>query len=273
MERNESVRTPYLFRSYHHTKSRDNLERNPDQDESFQILDVVRATYAAPAYFEDKKVTFFDPAFILGNPSWEIYKEVNQMHRPPKHAVKLFVSLGVKERRTSKGRSGNHRTNAGSTTIVRNLRQLDDLTETMEAQIDQVSKQEPRFPYFRISLDVDDHSIELDETRHFAFKQIERAIIATTKEREKLYKDCAAALVARRRERAQTSRWESFALGTRYRCPEPDCPFVQGGKGPLFQDRNGLLEHLQVYHGHAPPNPANHENISRLLDAGRTNSD
>ena len=272
MKRNESARTPYLFRSYH-AKSRDSLERNSSQDESFQILDVVRATYAAPTYFEDRKVTFFDPGFILGNPSWEIYKEVIQMHRPYQHAVKLFVSLGAKERRTSKGRSERYGTNTRPTTIVRNMRQLDDLTETMEAQIDQVVKQDPKFSYYRISLDVDGHNTELEEWRHFALKQVEQAITATAKDREEVHKDCAEALVARRRGRAQTSRWESFALGTRYRCPETDCPFAHGGKGPLFQDRNELLEHLQICHDQEPPNPANHEIISRLLDAGRTNSD
>ena len=271
MERNESVRTPYLFRSYHHAKSRDPLERHSGQDETFQILDVIRATSAAPAYFEDKKVTFYDPGFILGNPSWEIYKEVNQMHHSREHAVKLFVSLGVKERRASKGRSRKNGMNTGSTTIVRNLRQLNDLTETMEAQIDLVSKQYPKFSYYRMSLDVDDHNIDLEEWRHSVLKQIEAAITATAKDRQSLYRECAEALVTMRRKRAQTSQWESFALGTRYRCPEPVCPSVKGGKGPLFQDRNELLEHLQICHDCLPPNPTNHEKISRLLDAGRTN--
>ena len=273
MEGSESARTPYLFRSYRHAKSPDPLERNPGQGESFQILEVARATSAAPMYFKEKQVAFNDPGSILSNPSWEIYKEVNQMHRPHDHAIKLFVSLGLKGRRTKKRRSVQPKSDPGLTTIVKNMRQLDEITEIMEAQIDKVSKQNLDFKYYRISVDIDYHNTEIEELRHFALPRVQQAIKASTKEREELITKCAAALVERRRERAQTSQWESFALGTRYRCPEPGCSFARGGKDDPFSDRNDLLDHLQVFHDHAPPNPENHERLRHLLNAGRTNSD
>ena len=55
----------------------------------------------------------------------------------------------------------------------------------------------------------------------------------------------AAALVARRRRRAETLQWERWALGIIYRCPMFKC----AGWNERFEDRAGLWAHLCGTHG------------------------
>jgi len=61
-------------------------------------------------------------------------------------------------------------------------------------------------------------------------------------------------------------RWESFATGTRYLCPIPECnPRSQ------YQNRNLLMDHLQIAHGIPPPDTAHYQEVQTLIDRGRPN--
>jgi hypothetical protein len=51
-------------------------------------------------------------------------------------------------------------------------------------------------------------------------------------------------LVKRRRDRASTPRWESFALGVRYFCPHEECSL----KGQALESREDFFDHLNTEH-------------------------
>ena len=55
----------------------------------------------------------------------------------------------------------------------------------------------------------------------------------------------AAALVDKRRLRAETSQWERWALGVTYRCPNLKCH----SRNERFDDRAGFWAHLRQVHG------------------------
>ena len=55
-------------------------------------------------------------------------------------------------------------------------------------------------------------------------------------------RDCAAALVARRRERMSTRKWERYATGSSFECRLRGC-------GTEFLDREYFLRHLSERHG------------------------
>lgn len=75
---------------------------------------------------------------------------------------------------------------------------------------------------------------------------------------------CAFILVQARRRREKTMRWESFAEGTRYKCPIPSsCE-----EPSSFRTRVELKDHLQVVHGKLS-DMDHHEEIQQLLNEGR----
>ena len=195
------------------------------------------------------------------------------MHHQRNRSVKVFVSLGLESRWPRKRETGTYDKDAGPTIFVRSRNELGDLVELMEAQIDKVAEQNPEFKYYRMSAGLDYDTTKIEEWRHFALFRAQKAVAASEQQRKAAMEKCAAVLVEQRRVRARTLRWESFALGTRYRCPEEGCPFSRGRSKKPFSDRDELLNHLELCHGYAPPNPGNAEILRQLLHVGRTNSD
>jgi hypothetical protein len=75
----------------------------------------------------------------------------------------------------------------------------------------------------------------------------------------------AKILVQKRRARAETRSWETFALGIQYRCSSENCP--QYGKDFLY--RHEFLDHL-IKAGHVKePALSSREQIRAVLDKGR----
>jgi patatin-like phospholipase/acyl hydrolase len=95
---NEGSRTPFLFRSYHHpAKTINPFERNPDKGQAFNITDVACASSGAPFYFKSYQVgsdRFFDGGVAINNPSWEVWNEVNLMHKRSHNPIDILLSLG-----------------------------------------------------------------------------------------------------------------------------------------------------------------------------------
>jgi len=84
---------------------------------------------------------------------------------------------------------------------------------------------------------------------------------------------CAKKLVDMRRLRCATSRWETFAFGSRYRCRHEDPCDMQKPDAPLFPSRDELIDHLRKDHNMPPADAVHGPKIKTLLDNGRTNSD
>ena len=98
-------------------------------------------------------------------------------------------------------------------------------------------------------LDPDFANIGVNEFRsnRRTFRQIEDATkrYLQNEQTARQLHDFAAALVDRRRLRAETLQWERWALGIIYRCPMFKC----AGWNERFEDRGGLWAHLHGTHG------------------------
>ena len=77
-------------------------------------------------------------------------------------------------------------------------------------------------------------------------------------------------LVEKWKSRADTMKWERWATGMVYECPE--CP----GAGIRYEDRDKLLDHLRSAHFRdltdgVHRDAAHYNKVKELLDRGRTN--
>ena len=267
---NEKISTPFLFRSYEHNtrKTREPyaFERNPGDSPEFDIWQVARATSAAPSYFKSTRLfeyRYFDAAVNMNNPSWEVLNEVTMIGKDH-DSIDLLLSLGA----------GNAK---GNTTKAKHTLQkvLNDISDVVHKKVKDASKHD-QFDYYRWDVRDGLQDVRLDEwkpalTGEKTLGEIESATNRFLKDShvQNEIRKCAEALVHSRSLRAQTMRWESYATGTRYRCPIPGC------KDQLlrFQNRNDLMDHLQTVHKKAPPDAENFQEIQTLLDQGRTNSE
>jgi hypothetical protein len=286
MERDNAKRVmmPFLFRSYAHgNEDRSPFNRNPGGAAACDISQVAQAAIAAPHRFRSVVVgdhKYFDAGLGLNNPSSEVYNEVNLMHPHFVDPISIFVSLGCGYARANEARHPDG-SRAWKLKLSRKKleQELSSISDSVHEQMEKESKLY-NFQYYR--LDVKHH---LGDNVLYEWKKIEpgRSALARIKNVTMIYlgnadvdsalRKCALELVSRRRQRAETMQWESFALGTRYRCRHPEpCDAKKRGVPP-FSNRNELLDHLRMHHKLPPPDTNNHESIKSLLDQGRTSSD
>lgn len=211
-------------------------------------------------------VRYFDAAININNPSLEVYNEVSLLNKAHE-SVDLLLSLGT----------GNAK---GNTTKAKHSlqslqRELRDISDLVHHKIVDASKK-ASFSYYRWDVQGGLQDVRLDEWKPTSSGQntrdrIERATVRYLSDPAVVeqIRECASTLVNARMLRAQTMRWESYATGTRYRCPIKGCQFPS----LRFQNRNELMDHLQTVHGKAPPDAVNFQEIQTLLDQGRTNSE
>lgn len=276
MKSNEdkNFQTPFLFRSYDRKTSytsRTPFERNPDDSNTFAIWQVAKATSAAPSYFKSThmfEARYYDAATSLNNPSWEVVREVSLLAKESHDAIDLLLSIGGGN---SKGNSPRLRFGTGSL-----LQELIDISDVVHEKVESESKAQG-FDYFRFDVKEGLQAVRMNEWRpkpggEITLEKIERATKNYLKQEgiEASIRQCAAYLVDKRIQRAQTMRWERFATGTRYRCPlAGDCPTPKA----KFNTRNDLMDHLRTKHNQAPPDAEHYQHIQKLLDQGRTNSE
>ncbi|MCJ1381385.1 hypothetical protein MMC17_004495 [Xylographa soralifera] len=272
---NKGIRTPYLFRSYAHYGEDDQvLERNSGRAATFDLSKIVYITAGFGSAYMGK-YKYYDAAASLSNPSLELYREVEMLHRQAHYPVDIFLSLGCGNTKKSpyyvtKRKKGLSTRMSGET-----------LMTVSDAVHELMLKESERFSYYR--LDVREpigYSTEEDsDSKESVYHTVERIRTATLQylrrpEIQSMITECAESLVERRRQRSETMRWESFALGTRYRCKFEGCDHKDSsGNESIFQDRNELTDHLRTYHEMPPPDANNYQDIKSLLDKGRTDSD
>lgn len=227
MEVKPNEQSPYLFRSYPYHSSHEQTSQattklefgfrtspKPELDD-VKIWQVARATSAAPHYFSSLRISgakdfeFIDGSLWAANPAFELYREIKSQHDSQQSVIEVLLSIG-----------------AGST----RTRNADPIREHSRHE---------EFKYFRFEGPKDIPSLRFDrwmkdgsgektdqEVRLSARKYCE---LDTTR---KQLQECARQLVKYRQARAETDRWERFALGIYY-----TCDMCQAEDGLLREDR------------------------------------
>ena len=270
---NNNNQTPFLFRSYDQPRppnpSSECFGRSLPETDTFAIWQVARATSAAPFYFKPLRLNnnkYYDAAVDLNNPSWEAVKEVSLLAHGSADAIDVLLSIGAGNTRlnTPKSKFGGGRLE----------KDLANISGFIHHQVRLES--ENLFKYYRLDVGEGLQHVRINEwkTKSNGKTTLQKIREATAKYleeqgvRSQCYK-CALHLVKIRVQRARTMRWESFATGTRYKCPKDGCPYSE----LRFEDRNDLMDHLRMKHNYPPPDAAHYREIETLLDKGRTNSE
>lgn len=300
---------PYLFRSYDHPEpapglvrpqrssagpASDGLHLNPGPASEIPVWKVGRATSAAPGWFEpmiiDEEV-FLDGAVARSNNPVEIaYNEVKQLS--PLHEPKIVISIGTNAK-APKASPVTKRTKLFLTLgmirdavmsfkdsiLASRKRHQDFMTKHQLSDHDEQLASDDKAMYFRF--DVPD-SLPFEDVRLGDWKgengsATKSAIRGPTYQylnqastRAKLLR-CARELVAIRRQRARTARWESFAFDARlyYLCPEKDDSLAC--QALRFDSRYHLRQHAFERHGFARRVPCiyhgtAHDGVPRTIE-------
>ena len=268
---------PVLFRS--HEKDDGFLSSRVDTDENsiycehelrypnvkdVRISMAAQAATAAPSFARPMKQEFdgniyYDAVMTFNNPSWVIYKDIVKEQG---QELDCLVSIGCGKDKRKQSRSSWQSS-------------FDKIRDSSVLNRDLQHQAEMRgFRYYRLDVEHKADGVRLDEwkpksTGESTMHKIQGAADVYL-EREEINKYCRAIaerLVQRRTQRAKTMKWELFASGTWYICPEKDCP----EENSPFEHRNALLDHLRAVHDYPPPDAEHYQEIQHLLDQGRTN--
>lgn len=231
------------------------------------IWKIARATSAAPGYFSSISFggcVFVDGGLGLNNPAEEALNEVRYLHE---HPPSLLVSVGTGKTKSTRlserqprslSRAGLARTATtpppatGLTKFRGDLNDAVNLATQSEQTAERVERlcgdMRTSLDYFRLNVEQGLGEIQLDEwlpadggaTTRDNITQLTNAYLRNPKVNGWLL-HCARALVARRRHRAQTERWEQYAADYLYLCPEESCKKSQLSK--IFPGRQDLREH------------------------------
>ncbi|ERF76103.1 hypothetical protein EPUS_01436 [Endocarpon pusillum Z07020] len=256
------------------------LSHPPDD---IRVWQVARATSCSPLYFKAVTVgehKYYDASISLSNPSLEVYREVNMdlterdsnQHLQP---INIFVSLGCGNSSPDAPNTFlQHKAKPGKTAL-RLSKALAASSEGVHYIMQALHDDTEAFSYYRF-----DTKTGLEGLRqlHPSSDSMHRHITSATEDYlqridvQKQLDECAEKLVRLRRLRCNTSRWEAFAFGTKYRCKHDDatCDFQVRRR---VVDRDELLDHLRMDHNMPPPDSVHYQEIKTLVEKGRTDSD
>ena len=263
---------PVLFRSYE--MDDEFPSRRVDLDDSsvsgehvlhyrnlkdVQTSTAAQVATAAPSFVKPIKQEldgsiYYDAALTFNNPSWVIYKEIAEEQG---QELECLVSIGCGRDKTKQSTSSSFRRAMDSGVLDTDL---------------QHQAEKRGFRYYRLNVEHEEERVRLDEWKPRSsgvstMQKIKGAVddYLGQKRIEEYCRAIAKLLVQRRRQRAKTMRWELFASGTWYVCPERNCP----DKNPHFEHRNALLDHLRAVHDYAPPDTEHYQQIQDRLNEGR----
>ena len=298
--RKEGVERHYLWRSFAHppayttTKAGKYPPPNPGEACREPIWYAARATSAAPRYFEEFEcgdLVFFDGAMGANNPSHIALREGDQMHT---HSPRILVNIGTGEKSNEGHVKKGKRDRMGD---IRNIDQavsrrqffkkwleLGDLSRKLLTNTSEIAantdflarKMGINFCRFDVPNDVGEYAvgaIPLDEWLPPAdgevtlqkIRESTQAYLADLEVQAELRR-YAADLVALRRQRAKTERWEKFANVATYHCTCDDkCVDTPGN-----MDRNTLRSHL--HEAHINEIPKAKEELDLILNSMRVPS-
>ena len=235
------------------------IEVNYEKAQEFEIWQVARAATAAPFYFEPLKIeksrtkghiVFTDGGFShTNNPTREGKREIEDLHGDT--AIGIVVSVGTARKKKE------NKVNSFFSTIPKSTREFAATAtdpERIHDDMEREHKMYNEFPYYRLN-----HpgglQTELDEwepKQNLFSKDGGSQTIATITSAFAMWamqpdniqqlKDCASALVACRRKRMSTAKWERYATGARFECRYRGCHLED------FFDRKQFRDHLSRDH-------------------------
>jgi len=241
----KKARHPYAFCTYR--------EENESQ-KLISIPEVAKAiTTPASASFKPFKLgsgQFVDGSKEIRDPTLEVLKEMTALlHGPGEPPIDLLLSLGTDEH---------------NAWFYEKLRRPSGDVGASTSQID-IGKEEGKSYLHYQRFEVTDIRLGLRK-KHY-LREIEEATekwLTTDDQKEKI-RQYAQMLVERRRARASTSRWETFALGVRYTCFHDECKAA----GRTFDSRGDFYEHLDRKHRLLKEAAKSGLDIEEVLDKGR----
>lgn len=273
----KGVRTPYLFRSYDFRQKPTAFNRNTNVNTgSFRLLDVCRATSAAPTHFKSLKIKstspdardakFRDGSDWSVNPSLEAYREITSMHADIANPIDVMLSVGCGELKRSK---------LGNMIPGRNANSLANWEDmAVERMMSKKSENKEFRHYYRLAgpslqNDVDDSEWKLDGKGTFDFTNLRTKVDRYCLDHESELQACAEALVSMRRRRAETYQWEEFAFGNKYRCHICE---EANETPPILDCRADFMDHLRRKHESPPETEEFLPQLQRIVSKSRTTS-
>jgi hypothetical protein len=255
MEKSEGgYHTPYLFRSYPFVETGfTDFNRNPQQrTESFDLVDVCRATSAAPQYFGSLRLQerkFQDGSRWTSNPSLEAYREISSMHyaKDNPNPICYMLSVGCGEPKTPR----RNKSFLSRHSLVLRTTWEDEAVEQMMREMSRNAE----FGYCRLSgsnlfPDLEETKWKSDPEGEKTFEEIRDAAKSYCQQYKKEIHEAASQLVEMRQLRASTSQWEEFAFGYKYVCTI--CKKDGTTSLETFDHRADFVDHLRRRH-HKPP--------------------
>ena len=234
---------------------------NYEKAQQLEVWQVARAATAAKFYFEPLKVEnsriggfseFTDGGFgHNNNPTRTGKQEIEDLHG--RSSIGIIVSVGTARKLKKDAKKANF-----FSTIPDSAREFADTATDPEIVHNEMQRDHDNhngFPYFRLN-----HpgglQTELDEwePKHKMYNKkvsgektiadIESAFAKWAAKRDNIQQleECAAALVARRRERMFTKKWERYATGSHFECRVKGCD-----PGDFFH-RHQFSNHLSRHH-------------------------
>ena len=240
-----SERRPYAFATYKEEHQSDKLVSIPEVAKAI-------TTPWSPAFkpFKLGSGQFVDGSKQIRDPTLEVLKELTALlSEPGEPPIDMLLSLGTDEHHAW---------------FYEKLRKPSASPTPSPSQVD-ITKEEGKSyqHYHRFEVT----NIKLGLRKKYFLREIEEATekwLAADEQKE-LIRLYAEMLVERRRARANTPRWETFALGVRYYCFHEGCKSAH----KAFDSRGDFHEHLDRRHRLSKEAAKNTLDIERELDKGR----
>ena len=230
-------RRPFSFCTY---------EVRRDEEKQISIPEVAKAitTPSSSSFkpFKHRFGEFVDGSKQIRDPTLEVVKEINWlMDVPGEPAIDLLLSLGTDEH---------------TAWFYEKLRK----PVVSKPGLSEEEKGRSYLNYHRFEVP----DIKLGLRKKYFLREIEESTEAWLATQADQISHYAAMLVERRRSRAESHRWETFALGVEYECFHAECQ----AKSLRFPSRGSFNDHLEDKHRFRK-NIASNDVAEQQLDRGR----
>ncbi|KAK4252456.1 patatin-like phospholipase-domain-containing protein [Corynascus novoguineensis] len=247
-------RRPYAFCTY--------AEEEGDSDQLISIPEVAKAI-TTPARYSFKPFKLGSGQFVDGSkqvrdPTLEVLKEITSLLDESEPPIDLLLSLGTDEHHAW---------------FYEKLRSFTSQHSSVSAAKNKwaIDEEEGRSynHYHRFEVP----GIRLGWRKKFFLRQIEEVTeewLSHPEQKQQINR-YAQMLVERRRARAATARWETFALGVRYACFHEACveKGEKSGENPVFTSRGDFFDHLDRRHDLTKRSARGLVDVEAELDKGR----
>jgi hypothetical protein len=223
------------------------LETALKQEAQLQIWEAARATSAAPTYFKPVKseqVCFTDGGLLSNNPIVDVFQEAASFRDLGDTAFGCIVSIGTGVSQTSK--PWHNGILATQRALVASLATSD---ATVDSQMKHLLQDSELDRYWRF------------EPQGIRLRLATLKFLDDTVAKQRLSK-VARVLVRRRKERADTPAWESFAIQVSYVCSKIPCSLT-------YANRQALLRHWTWDHDYEFPDAPRLAEVEEELDLCR----